>query len=91
MHQPVQDCHCHRVVAEALAPVLHDAVRLHHDATLDTTMVTRTYGKWIGKGLSQAMRTRLEAFLQRTDAAYGNAPLAGQIPPPLATSNSPTL
>ena len=48
---------------------LYVATQLGHT---DTTMVTRTYGKWIGKGLSQAMRTRLEAFLQRTDAAYGN-------------------
>lgn len=48
---------------------LYVATQLGH---VDTTMVTRTYGKWIGKGLDQAMRERLEKFLKRTDAAYQN-------------------
>lgn len=48
---------------------LYVATQLGH---ADTTMVTRTYGKWIGKGLDQAMRERLEKFLKRTDDAYQN-------------------
>lgn len=46
---------------------LYVAAQLGH---ADTTMVTRTYGKWIGKGLSEDMRARLEQFLKRTDPAY---------------------
>lgn len=32
MHQPVEDGGRHGVVAEVLAPVLHDSVGSHHDA-----------------------------------------------------------
>ncbi|MES2319052.1 MAG: tyrosine-type recombinase/integrase [Pseudomonadota bacterium] len=48
---------------------LYVATQLGH---ADTTMVTRTYGKWIGKGLDQGMRERLERLLKRTDPAFGN-------------------
>jgi integrase len=48
---------------------LYVATQLGH---ADTTMVTRTYGKWIGKGLDQGMRERLERFLKRTDPAFSN-------------------
>lgn len=48
---------------------LYVATQLGH---ADTTMVTRTSGKWIGNGLDLTMRERLEKFLTRTDAAYQN-------------------
>jgi len=35
MHQPVEDGGRHGVVAEVLAPVLHDSVGSHHDAALE--------------------------------------------------------
>ena len=46
---------------------LYVAKQLGH---ADTTMVTRTYGKWIGSGLDSGMRKRLDAFLQRQDPAF---------------------
>ncbi len=35
MHEPVEDGRRHGVVAEVLAPVLHDPVGGHHDAAFE--------------------------------------------------------
>ncbi|HZV67532.1 MAG TPA: site-specific integrase, partial [Telluria sp.] len=47
---------------------LYVATQMGH---VDTTMVTRTYGKWIGSGLDQDMRKRLARLYTRTDTTRG--------------------
>jgi len=48
---------------------LYVATQMGH---VDTTMITRTYGKWIGSGLDLRMRRRLTALYARTDTTRGN-------------------
>ena len=50
------------------ASPLYVATQMGH---VDTTMVTRTYGKWIGSGLDQDRRQRLTRLYARTDTARG--------------------
>jgi integrase len=48
---------------------LYVATQLGH---VDTTLVFRTYGRWISAGLNQNKRERLLRFYSRTDAHCAN-------------------